>query len=188
MYVYLGSFHRDRMALTGGNSARRCLFICMTRSGCQNLHGTPTSRLYFARDNQRDARAQTLLGCRLCTLNVANKTRKCSVRWIDSFNYNFTLKAESGASPYGWMWELDTDCGFGAVNPSLCKQMLQENDWHTIQRTLRERICMGTGQYPRRTSRTFVANRQASQVIMVRSYMPSRQAAKNYNFIISIII
>ena len=37
---------------------------------------------------------------------------------------------------------------------------------------------METSQYPRRTSQTFIVNRQMSQVIMARLCLPSRYAAK----------
>ena len=33
------------------------------------------------------------------------------------------------------MWELDIDGGSGGANPSLWKQVLQENAWHVVQRT-----------------------------------------------------
>ena len=39
---------------------------------------------------------------------------------------------------------------------------------------------MATGQCPRRTSGTFAVNRQASQVIMVLSFLPSWYAAEDY--------
>ena len=79
------------------------------------------------------------------------------------------------------MWELDADCGSGEMNPSLWKQKLQEDACHIIHRTQDERICIATGQYPHRTSGTFIVNQQGLQVIMVRPCLPSRYTARNHN-------
>ena len=65
------------------------------------------------------------------------------------------------------------------------KQMLQDDAWHITQRTPNERIRMAMGQYPRRTSGTS-ANRQASQVIIVRRCVLSRYVVKNQTAWISV--
>ena len=63
------------------------------------------------------------------------------------------------------------------------KQMLQEDAWHNIQRTQSKRICMTTGAYPRRTSGTFSASRQASQVIKAWPCLSSRCQNQNISLL-----
>ena len=54
----------------------------------------------------------------------------------------------------------------GEANPSLWKQMLQEDTWHIIQRKQNERLCMETGQYPGQATGTFIQSRKVWQVVM----------------------
>ena len=46
-------------------------------------------------------------------------------------------------------------------------QTLQDNAWAIIQRAENKRVCVATGQHPRRTSGAFAVTRQASQSVTV---------------------
>ena len=80
--------------------------------------------------------------------------------------------------PCGLTLRISTDRESEQTNPSLWKQMLQEDAWHIIQTTQNKRIYTAIGQYPCRTSGTFIVNRRSSQVIIVPPCLPSRYAVK----------
>ena len=54
----------------------------------------------------------------------------------------------------------DILCSKSSTTIIIFKQMLQEDALHIIQRAQNERIRMATGQYPRRTSGTFIVKRR----------------------------
>ena len=107
---------------------------------------------------------------------------KVVILWISLFAFakNKLNKSLGLLNTSLWMWELDTDGGFGEPNPSLWKQLVQEDAWHIAYRerkTNKYTWHMAIGECP---YWTLGDRHQASQAIVVRAYLLKQSAAENH--------